>query len=403
MAINVGEAKLAAKEVEKDSVLAEVAPVESKISLAKVDEVKQSCALDDIRESYRQEIIASGKVDELTSLISLDDSTSILEFGKEPAAEMAKVADQVLAKYDPANVNGTSELVDALLAVMKKVDLSELEGAKDLLAKQVKKSLFDRFKKSAQEKLDALVGKYRALGGDMEKICQQLTVYEQQIKNSNADIAKMYDQAIENYKNLTAYIIAGEQACKEIEEYRDSKKAEFEKSGNPDDQFALQNVNQALTLMEQRVADLRSAEAIALQSIPIFKIQEYTNANLARKINSAFIVTVPAFKTALVNSVISKQQAIQAQGLSVLDEATSMLIRKNAENAVSQLQASQKLANSSTVKADDIEYAWNTIMTGIQQYKDMEESYRQIRKDEAKRIEDANAAYLKSLSAGSSI
>lgn len=403
MAINVGEAKLAAKEVEKDNVLAEVAPVESKISLAKVDEVKQSCALTDIRESYKQEIIASGKVDELTSLISLDDSTSILEFGKEPAAEMAKVADQVLAKYDPANVNGTSELVDALLAVMKKVDLSELEGAKDLLAKQAKKSLFDRFKKSAQEKLDALVGKYRALGGDMEKICQQLTVYEQQIKNSNVDIAKMYDQAIENYKNLTAYIIAGEKACKEIEEYRDSKKAEFEKSGNPDDQFALQNVNQALTLMEQRVADLRSAEAIALQSIPIFKIQEYTNANLARKVNSAFIVTVPAFKTALVNSVISKQQAIQAQGLSALDEATSMLIRKNAENAVSQLQASQKLANSSAVKADDIEYAWNTIMTGIQQYKDMEESYRQIRKDEAKRIEDANATYLKSLSAGSSI
>lgn len=403
MAINVGEAKLTAKEVETDNVLAEVAPVESKISLAKVDEVKQSCALADIRESYKQEIIASGKVDELTSLISLDDSTSILEFGKEPAAEMAKVADQVLAKYDPANVNGTSELVDALLAVMKKVDLSELEGAKDLLAKQAKKSLFDRFKKSAQEKLDALVGKYRALGGDMEKICQQLTVYEQQIKNSNVDIAKMYDQAIENYKNLTAYIIAGEQACKEIEEYRDSKKAEFEKSGNPDDQFALQNVNQALTLMEQRVADLRSAEAIALQSIPIFKIQEYTNANLARKVNSAFIVTVPAFKTALVNSVISKQQAIQAQGLSALDEATSMLIRKNAENAVSQLQASQKLANSSAVKADDIEYAWNTIMTGIQQYKDMEESYRQIRKDEAKRIEDANATYLKSLSAGSAI
>lgn len=403
MAINVGEAKLAAKEVEKDNVLAEVAPVESKISLAKVDEVKQSCALADIRESYKQEIIASGKVDELTSMISLDDSTSILEFGKEPAAEMAKVADQVLAKYDPANVNGTSELVDALLAVMKKVDLSELEGAKDLLAKQAKKSLFDRFKKSAQEKLDALVGKYRALGVDMEKICQQLTVYEQQIKNSNVDIAKMYDQAIENYKSLTAYIIAGEQACKEIEEYRDSKKVEFEKSGNPDDQFALQNVNQALTLMEQRVADLRSAEAIALQSIPIFKIQEYTNANLARKVNSAFIVTVPAFKTALVNSVISKQQAIQAQGLSALDEATSMLIRKNAENAVSQLQASQKLANSSAVKADDIEYAWNTIMTGIQQYKDMEESYRQIRKDEAKRIEDANATYLKSLSAGSSI
>ena len=78
-------------------------------------------------------------------------------------------------------------------------------------------------------------------------------------------------------------------------------------------------------------------------------------------------VTVPAFKTALVNSVVAKQQAIQMQGLATLDEATSMLVRKNAENSVKQLQQSQALANSSAIKADDIEYAWNTIMTGIQQ------------------------------------
>ena len=155
--------------------------------------------------------------------------------------------------------------------------------------------------------------------------------------------------------------------------------------------------------MEQRVADLRGAEAVALQSVPTFKIQEVTNANLARIVNSAFIVTVPAFKTALVNSVIAKQQAIQMQGLSALDEATSALIRANAENSVTQLQRSQQLANSSSVKADDIEYAWNTIMTGIQQYKDMEKTYRDIRKDEARRIEAANSQYLQSLGSGNAV
>ena len=115
------------------------------------------------------------------------------------------------------------------------------------------------------------------------------------------------------------------------------------------------------------------------------------------------MVTVPAFKTALVNSVIAKQQGIQMQGLAALDEATSMLVRKNAENSVKQLQMSQSLVNSSAVKADDIEYAWNTIMTGIQQYKDMENQYREIRKEEAKRIEAANTQYLKSLAEGSGI
>jgi uncharacterized protein YaaN involved in tellurite resistance len=80
-----------------------------------------------------------------------------------------------------------------------------------------------------------------------------------------------------------------------------------------------------------------------------------------------------------------------------------MLVRRNADNAVKQLQMSQKLANSSAIKADDIEYSWNTIMNGIQQYKDMEEQYRDIRKDEAKRIEQANEAYLASIKSGSTI
>lgn len=370
---------------------------------AVIESTRQTYDLTPAREQYKQEILASGIVDELTSQIDITSTTSIIEFGRKPADEMAKAADQVLSKYDMSTVNQTSKLVDNLLAVMKQVDITELEDAKTLLANRAKKTFLDKFRESAQQKLERLVGKYQALGGDMEKICEELAVYEQQIKQSNADIAKMYENAKVNYKTLTAYILAGEEAVKEIQVYRDNKQNEFEKTGNPDLQFEIQNINQALSLMEQRVADLRGAEAVALQSIPTFKIQEVTNANLARKINSAFIITVPAFKTALVNSVISKQQAIQAQGLEALDEATSMLVRRNADNAVKQLETSQRLANSSAIKADDIEYAWNKIMTGIQQYKDMEASYSEIRKDEARRIEQANENYLQSLRTGSSI
>lgn len=372
------------------------------INLSKVEETRQQFDLATSKQKYELEIKKSGIIDQLTSQIDITNTTSIIEFGKEPAQKMAQIADQVLSKYDSATIDDTSKLVNSLLDVMKKIDIGEIKSLQELSA-TAKKSFFDRFKESAQEKLNRLVGKYRTIGSEMEQICTQLSVYEQQIKNSNADIAKMYDAAKDEYKDLVATIMAAEQACKEIEEYRDTRQREFEETGNTDIQFELQNINQALTLMEQRTADLRGSEAVALQSIPTFKVQEMTNANLARKINSAFIVTVPAFKTALVNSVIAKQQSIQAQGLAALDEATSVLVRKNADNAVSQLQMSQKLANTSAVKADDIEYAWNTIMSGIQQYKEMEKQYSEIRKDEAKRIEAANRSYLENLHNGSAI
>ena len=375
---------------------------DGKINLAKVEDTRNEFSLEPAKQKYEMEIRQSGIIDKLTSQIDLSNTTSIIEFGKEPAAKMAQISDQVLSKYDSATVSNTSNLVNQLLAVMQEIDITEIKSLSELTA-EAKKGFFARFKESAQEKLNRLVGKYQTIGTKMEGICSQLTVYEQQIKDSNKDIARMYEAAKVEYKELVATIMAAEQACKEIEEYKASKEREFAETGNSDLQFEIQNISQALTLMEQRTADLRGAEAVALQSIPTFKIQEYTNANLARKVNSAFVVTVPAFKSALVNSVIAKQQSIQAQGLSALDEATSQLIRKNAENAVGQLQLSQKLANTSAIKAEDVEYAWNTIMNGIQQYKEMEKQYSEIRKDEAKRIEAANSQYLELLKNGKAI
>ena len=383
-----------------DTDVVAVVEQEPSINLTKVEETRENFSLETAKQKYELEVRQSGVIDKLTSNIDLSNTTSIVEFGKEPAQKMAAVADQVLSKYNPTSIDETTKLVDALLAVMKKIDIDEIKSLAELAEEHKKKSLFDRFKESAQKKLERLIGKYKSLGTEMEQICSQLAVYEQQIKDSNNDIARMYESAKEEYKSLVEVILAGEQAVVEIEEYKKQLETEVERTGDADKSFELQNVTQALTLMEQRVADLKGSEAVALQSIPIFKIQEYTNANLARKVNSAFIVTVPAFKTALVNSVIAKQQSIQAQGLSALDEATSALVRKNADNAVQQLQLSQKLANSSAIKADDIEYSWNTIMNGIQQYKEMEKQYAQIRKEESKRIEAANQKYIAQLQSG---
>lgn len=370
------------------------------INLTKVEETRQQFDLGEAKRKYELEIRESGIVDQLTSQIDINNTTSIIEFGKEPAQKMASIADQVLSKYNSATIDDTSKLVNSLLGVMKKIDIGEIKSLEELKA-DAKRGLLARFKESAQDKLNRLVAKYKGIGAEMEQICTQLAVYEQQIKQSNTDIARMYEAARDEYRDLVATIMAAEQAVEEIKAYKEQKEKEYAETGNPDTQFEVQNVSHALVLMEQRAADLRGAEAVALQSIPTFKIQEVTNANLARKVNSAFIVTVPAFKTALVNSVIAKQQAIQAQGLSALDEATSQLIRMNAENAVGQLQRSQQLANTSAVKADDIEYAWNTIINGIQQYKDMEKQYAEVRKEEARRIEECNTKYFEQMNSGS--
>lgn len=374
------------------------ANVDGTISLAKVEEVRDNSYMIELRDKVRNDIIANGKMDQLTSLIDLDDNNTILEYGKEPAEYMATIADQVLSQYNTANVDTTSKLVDSLMKIMDKIDITEIKSLDELIEQRKKKSIFGKFKESAQKKLDKLVAKYKGIGDEMETICNQLRVYEKNIKDSNTVIAKMYDSAMQEYETLQEYIVAGEDALRQIEDYKQS----LENNGDGSQQtvFKIQNVSHQIDLMQKRLLDLRTSETIALQAIPTYKIQEYTNANLARKINSAFVVTVPAFKTALVTAVITKQQSLTAQGLAILDEATTRFVKQSAQNTVDQLRNSQHLMNKPMMTADDIEEVWGIIMNGITEYKDMETQYRKIMKDESARIDEANSGYIKKLKEG---
>ena len=82
----------------------------------------------------------------------------------------------------------------------------------------------------------------------------------------------------------------------------------MQSTGDQSIQFELASLNQALQLLEQRTQDLRTAEVVAMQSIPMIKTMEFTNMNLVRKINSAFIITLPVFKQALAQAIMLKQQ-----------------------------------------------------------------------------------------------
>lgn len=134
------------------------------------------------------------------------------------------------------------------------------------------------------------------MGEEVDKIYVQLKGYESEIKQSNKKLDTMFKTNVDYYRHeLVRYILAGEQACKEIEAYIAQRQQDMENTGDQSIQFELTSLNQALMMLEQRTQDLRTAENVAMQSIPMIKTMEFSNYNLVRKINSAFIVTLPVF------------------------------------------------------------------------------------------------------------
>jgi uncharacterized protein YaaN involved in tellurite resistance len=206
----------------------------------------------------------------------------------------------------------------------------------------------------------------------------------------------MFESNVNYYHELVKYILAGEQGCREIEAYIQQRTADMEATGDRSIQFELETLNQALMMLEQRTMDLRTAENVAMQSIPMIKTMAFSNMNLVRKINSAFIITLPVFKQALAQAMMLKRQKIQAEALSALDEKTNEMLIKNARNTVEQSKMTTKMASGSSIKIETLETTWRTIMTGIEETQQIQDSARQKRVEDRQRLEAIKTEFNKS-------
>ena len=189
------------------------------------------------------------------------------------------------------------------------------------------------------------------------------------------------------YHNLVKYILAGEQGCHELESYIAQRQKEMETTGDMSIQFDLTTLDQALQMLEQRTQDLRTAESVALQAIPMIKTMQFSNMNLVRKINSAFIVTLPVFKQALTQTIMLKRQRLQAEAMSALDEKTNELLLRNAKNTAEQSKMTARLASGSSIKTETLEQTWQTIVNGIEETQQIQQEARRQRQEDQKRLE----------------
>lgn len=345
---------------------------------------KENFSLAECRQGYIDDFKKTGELEKYTAKIEVFDPNSIVKFGSEAAEEVSKSADVVLNGMNIDQINNSGKMLEALDKIMGSFDIDEVKEDKGLFGK-----LFG----NAKKKLEKLLSKYNTMGDEIDKIYTQLKVYEGEIEKSNRNLDQMFNSNLEYYHELVKYIAAGEQGCKELHEYIEQKEQELATSNNVDLQFEISNLRQVENMLEQRVMDLKTAESIALQSIPMIKTMEFSNANLTRKINSAFIVTIPVFKQDLAQTMMLKRQKIQADSMLALDKRTNELLIKNAQNTVEQSKQITRMTNTSSVQIETLEKTWNTIVSGIDETKRIQEEAKRKREEDSKRLDAIKQQY----------
>lgn len=330
------------------------------------------------RQQMNAQLVNSKEVDLLASQIEVYNLETIVSFGAEAAEEISKCSDVVLNSMNMSQLDDSSEMLTTLAKIMEKFDIDEI---------QEKPGLFGKLFNNMRKQLDKILAKYHTMGDEVDKIYVQLKGYESEIKQSNRKLEQMFQANVEYYHQLVKYILAGEQGCREIEAYIAQRQSDMDASGDNSIQFEIQSLQQAQMMLEQRTQDLRSAESVAMQAIPMLKTMEFSNMNLVRKINSAFIITLPVFKQALAQAIMLKRQRIQAEAMAALDEKTNEMLIKNARNTAEQSKMTAQLASGSSIKIETLETTWRTIVNGIDETRQIQENARKQRVEDQARLE----------------
>ena len=328
---------------------------------------------------YKQRLRGMKEVQDLTSEVEIQNPNSIVMFGQGASEQISKVSDELLNSMKAVKAEEASEMLVNLTKIMDKFDIKELDGSE-------KQSMLSKFMKGVGNSVAKLFQKYDTMGYEVEKVYVLLKKYENDIRESNANLKKLYDANLHYYQLLEKYIVAGELALEEIEAYiYQISMNNF--LGQEEKQMMLQKLEISKEMLSQRVYDLQIAENIAIQTAPMIQTTQMANFNLMRKINSSFIITLPIFKQCLAQAVILKRQEIQAKSIKQLDDKTNELIMRNAQNTARQSVEIAKMASGSSVSISTLEKSFETIMKGIEDTKAIQEANKVQRIENSAKLE----------------
>lgn len=334
--------------------------------------------------SYKEQLKLLPEVQALTEEINVNDMNTILKFGQTPSAELSKISDELLSTVKNPHQSEASQMLSQLTAIMDKCDLEEISDP------EKQQGMFAKIFKKAQDQLEKIFAKYDNVAKELDKVTVLLKQYENEIARSNVDLERMQKANQQYFTALEKYVAAGELGLIEIDNYKASLQASNTMS--PDElRMTLQKLDMMKDMLAQRTNDLLIAENVALQTQPMLSTMQQANFNLQRKINSAFIISLPIFKNAIIQAIQLKKQAIQAKAMKDLDEKTNELLMRNAQNTANQSVKIAQMASGSSISLQTLEQTYATIQKGIEDTRRITEEMAAKRASDSAALESMKA------------
>lgn len=260
-------------------------------------------------------------IEDFIGQIDINNTDHVLLFGAEAQKKIADFSDSALATIRTKDTGEVGDMLVKLVGEIKGFNEST-EEPKGL------GRLFWNAKKAVSDMKD----RYDEVEVNVDEIATALEKHQIQLLKDVSMFNHLYDMNNEYFRELTMYIIAGEQKLNEIRSTTlQELKDKAAQSGDAMDAQRANDLAANCDRFEKKIHDLKLTRQVALQMAPQIRLLQNNDSLLVERIQSTLSNTLPLWKSQMVIALglHRSQEALKAQ--TAVTDMTNELLKKNAE------------------------------------------------------------------------
>ncbi len=293
------------------------------------------------------------QIEQFAGKIDIHKSEIVMNYGATIQKQSASIATKTLQDVKSKNTGEVSSLLIEMVGAMNR-----LSGGED------KGGFIQRFMQKVKGKALTVRTRNESAEKTLERIEKQLEGHKLVLQKDIAMLDDLYNENWETFKALTLYIKAAELALdKAKNEELPALYAKAQETGLPEDAMKADEFAKQCDQFDKQVHNLRLTRTNCLQSAPQIKMIQHNDMDMAMKLQSSIVNTMPLWRKKIAMSIAlnNNMQAVAASN--AVDDLTNKMLREQAEQFHLSVVESAKASQRSIIDIETIDYV-NKEVTG---------------------------------------
>ena len=331
----------------------------------------------DVEEAAKLTPEEQAQVDAFVEKIDITNSAAVMNYGVATQKKLADFSQKTIDNVRTSDMGDVGEMLTGLVTELKNFDVDENE-----------KGLKALFIKSAN-KVNALKAKYSSIETNVTAVTRELEKHQVTLLKDIDVLDKMYDLNLSYFKELSMYILAGKKKL-EIVRNTDLKNLQDKAaaSGLPEDAQRAKDLADKCNRFDKKIYDLELSRTIALQTGPQIRLVQSADTEMAEKIQSTIVNTIPLWKNQMVIALGVEHSTQAAKAEREVNDMTNELLKKNADKLKVAVTESAKESERGIVDIETLKHTNESLISTIDEVLSIQKNGTERRHEAEKELSE---------------